>query len=370
MSVIRSGPVGTESSREPAETAAAIWIARRGSPGWDAAAFEAWLDQSVSHRAAYYRLNAAWMEAGRLKVLRSEALARAEVAVDPREDDPASEVPTPFHSASAITKPGKAATRGWHHAAAIAAVIAVATFGVWVFRTVSHARTGLYTTPVGGMEYVPLSDGSRITLNTDSEVRVSLIVHERRVSLDRGEAYFEVAKDRSRPFVVRAGGTRVVAVGTAFSVRRDGDDIQVVVNEGTVRLEAQYPFASGGLNAAMRPADVGTRSTHALLLPAGSVARAQSEAVLVKSEAPAEIEQALSWRSGQLTFRDTPLAQAVAEFNRYNARKLVVQDDSIAELRLGGVFRSTDIDPFVALLERGFPVRAGREGDRILLTHN
>ena len=107
-----------------------------------------------------------------------------------------------------------------------------------------------------------------------------------------------------------------------------------------------------------------------VVLPAGSVARAQADAVLVKNEAPAEIEQHLSWRSGVLTFRDTPLAEAVAEFNRYNERKIVIEDPSIATLQLGGIFRATNIDPFIELLEQGFPVRATLEGNRILLTHN
>ena len=111
-------------------------------------------------------------------------------------------------------------------------------------------------------------------------------------------------------------------------------------------------------------------SADVVLLPAGSVARAEKDAVLVRREAPADLEQHLSWRSGLLTFRDTPLAEAVAEFNRYNERKIVIEDPRIAGLQLGGIFRSTNIDPFIELVEQGFPVHATLEGNRILLTHN
>jgi hypothetical protein len=94
-----------------------------------------------------------------------------------------------------------------------------------------------YSTPVGGMASLPLQDGSHVTLNTASRVRVELTAGERRIDLDQGEAFFEVAKDKNRPFVVRAGDKRVIAVGTKFSVLREDSDVRVVVTEGTVRVE-------------------------------------------------------------------------------------------------------------------------------------
>jgi transmembrane sensor len=207
-----------------------------------------------------------------------------------------------------------------------------------------------YSTVVGGLEAVPMLDGSRVTLNTDSEIRVAVTEKERRVELKQGEAFFEVAKDPNRPFVVSVAGQRIVAVGTAFSVRRQGNDIRVIVSEGKVRVEVPGKDA-----ALMEP------------VSAGSVVRTASNEVLIQKKPIAEIEQSLSWRSGLLTFRDTPLADAIAEFNRYNTRKIVIEDPEIAALQVGGIFRATNLDPFVHLLQDGFPVRATMEEDRIVL---
>jgi len=258
-----------------------------------------------------------------------------------------------------------------------ASVVLGLTLAVAVYE-LERSPLNRFSTVIGGLEAVPLADGSRVTLNTDSELQVSLEPTERVVSLNHGEAYFEVAQDKSRPFIVNAGHKRVIAVGTQFSVRRDGESVQVIVTEGTVRMEdrrARSPSSAQTSSSFSRASadSVPTEapgSAEVVLLPAGSVARAQADAVLVRNERPAEIEQHLSWRSGLLTFRDTPLADAVAEFNRYNARKIVIEDPSIATLQLGGIFRSTNIDPFIELLEQGFPVRATVEGNRILLTHN
>jgi transmembrane sensor len=403
-------------SGEVAESAAAAWIARRDTPDWDATAFEGWLAESVSHRVAYYRLNAAWQEAGRLRILRGADPATIGARVDSSvADSPVISAPDLANSTEGVQglaggparEPRPFERRApWVLAASVALGLCAA---LGVYR-LERAPTDRFSTVVGGLEAVPLADGSRVTLNTDSELLVSLEPRERVVSLDRGEAYFEVAKDKSRPFIVNVGPKRVIAVGTQFSVRRDGDSIQVIVTEGTVRMEvrrarassasAQSPTsaqtslsaqsatstqtpaseqaarsssAPGSAEAVLQGSPASLRSpgsADVILLPAGSVARAEADAVLVRNEPLTEIEQHLSWRSGLLTFRDTPLADAVAEFNRYNERKIVIEDPRIASLQLGGVFRSTNIDPFIELLKQGFPVRATQEGNRILLTHN
>jgi transmembrane sensor len=391
-------------SREDAESAAAAWIARRDTPDWDATAFDGWLAESVSHRVAYYRLNAAWQEAGRLRILRGVDPATIEAPVDSSvADSPAISVPDLANFSEGVRAlAGRSARQPrpfvrrahWALAASVALGLCAA---LGVYR-LERAPTDRFSTVVGGLEAVPLADGSRVTLNTDSELQVSLEPRERVVSLDRGEAYFEVAKDKSRPFIVNVGPKRVIAIGTQFSVRRDGDSIQVIVTEGTVRMEdrrvrassataqsptsTQSPTSAPAATSSSVPGSAQTTppassasqvspgSADVVLLPAGSVARAEADAVLVRNEPLGEIEQHLSWRSGLLTFRDTPLAEAVAEFNRYSERKIVIEDPRIANLQLGGIFRSTNIDPFIQLLEQGFPVRATQEGNRIFLTHN
>jgi transmembrane sensor len=191
-----------------------------------------------------------------------------------------------------------------------------------------------------------MADGSEVTLNTNSEIRVAVSERERRVELQQGEAFFEVAKDSRRPFVVVVGNKRVIAVGTRFSVRRDDEDIEVVVTEGKIRLES-----------AGSPQPVA----------AGTIAHASDAGVLLQKTGLAAAEEALSWRKGILVFHETTLADAIAEFNRYNIHKIVIADPGVASLRVAGNFRANNVDAFVRLLERGYPLRVEQEGEEFVL---
>lgn len=315
------------SSREQAERAASRFIAQRETGPWtpeDAAALESWLAQSPSHRVAYYRLNAAWKEAGRAAVLGLHA--------------PRGKLFSPIIQARA---------RRWiGYALAASLVLAVGTFGL----RHQAEQVGQFHTAVGGLTTVPIADGSRLTLNTDSQLSVVLSQDERHVELEKGEVFFEVAKDAKRPFVVSVGDQSVMAVGTAFSVRRVGTDLRVSVTEGTVKM---FPK--------------GASADKVVLLTAGSSATTRGGMVMVKTTPVQDLEQALSWRSGVLTFRDTPLAEAVAEFNRYSSRKISIDDPVISDIRVGGMFRTANVDTFLSLLEEGFPVAVSEEQDRVVL---
>jgi transmembrane sensor len=327
-------------TRDDIEEAAATWIARRDSGAWteaDAASFQEWLARSAGHRVAYYRFDSAWAEAGRVRAFGAAAPANAPAAID---------------SQLSSVRP----TRRFA-AFAVAASVLILLAGALVTFKDELFRTHRFTTVIGGLQTLPMSDGSRVTLNTDSEIRTSFDDRERVVEIDRGEAYFDVAHDPRRPFVVKAGERRVIAVGTQFSVRRKGADLRVVVAEGTVRYESGNAPSSDGAAAA-----------EPVLLPAGSVAQAAADGLHVKQLPVIEAERNLTWRNGLLTFRDTPLAEAVAEFNRYSSRKIVIEDASIGALEVGGVFRSNNVDPFVHLIERAFAIRATVQADRIVLT--
>ena len=217
------------------------------------------------------------------------------------------------------------------------------------WRSYNRVDSAQYRTAMGATETLPLVDGSQAILASESRIAVRLSRRQRHIALEQGEAFFSVAKDPDRPFVVAAGVHDVVAVGTRFSVRRDGPDLRVVVTEGTVRLESR---------GAARPE---------ALLPAGSIAMVHDDDVLVRSVALDDAERLLDWRQGLLAFRDTTLAEAAAEFNRYNARKLVIGDAEAGALRIGGSFRADNATAFVRLLEQGFPVRAEDTGERIVL---
>jgi transmembrane sensor len=341
-----------QESREEIEEAAATWIARRDGK-WtpsDAALFDAWLAESAGHRVAYYRLNAAWDQAGQLEVPSSYrnlylaaaaavivVVAGAVVSVQMGLFRPTPTTPAPTVVQANDIPAGEVEKE----AASPVPQEAIAPAAQSIFRQ-------RYGTAVGASRVISLPDGSRLTLDTDSQVEVTIDGKARTVRLQRGQAFFEVAHDRQRPFVVDTDRLSVTAVGTAFSVRWVGLDIRVDVAEGTVRLG--------------RP---GERED---LLPAGGIARVEGEAVQIQLGQSAEVDRNLSWRSGVLTFRHTSLADAVAEFNRYGTRQIVIRDAQIAALELGGVFKSGDAEVFARLLERTFPIDAAINPDSIELS--
>ncbi|MGY1411120.1 MULTISPECIES: FecR family protein [unclassified Luteimonas] len=343
------------------EAAAADWLARRDGPHWsqaDGARLEAWLAQDTLHRVALLRLQSAWAEAGRLQALgaglhdaavppRGTWTARgADAALAPASPDPVAQLQG--HVFSARGPLARVRPRGGIAAVAAVAVCALALG--WGWRELATVAPVHYATALGDVRSLDLADGSQATLASDSRIALRLSRSARHIALEQGEAYFEVAKDPARPFVVEAGTRRVVAVGTRFSVRRDAADLRVVVTEGLVRLEA---------------GDAGTQAD--TLLPAGSVAIVHRDSVLVRSMPLDEAARLVDWRSGLLVFRDTTLADAASEFNRYNARKIVIGDARVGDLRIGGSFRWANAEGFVRLLEQGFPVRAEYRSDRIVL---
>ena len=330
------------------EATAAEWFAKRESGQWSAAdqsQLEAWLDSSTAHRIAFVRIVTAWERSGRLQALGAGVPAGMIPSRDAWSFAPDSS------SASSKTVPMRVEKIRSVRLRAVAAlvVVGVAVATVWYF---VPNRAQYYRTPIGGLSTVPLSDGSKITLNTDSQIHVELGPTLRRVKLDQGEAYFEVSKDAARPFVVDVADKRITAVGTQFYVRRDDDDIRVLVTEGRVRIERRGDASQAGQAQ----------------LAAGSEARTSKAAVLIAQPAAAQVEQLLSWRSGYILFRDTALADAVADFNRYSVRKIVIQDPAIAGIRIGGNFRCDDAEAFLWLLQSGFPIHVEQRSDRIILT--
>jgi transmembrane sensor len=189
-----------------------------------------------------------------------------------------------------------------------------------------------------------LEDGSVVDLNTNSQVRVRLGDARREVRLTRGEGRFQVAHDVNRPFVVAANEAAVRAVGTAFTVRlRDASQVEVVVAEGKVAIAAP-------------------RVTDAPPLAAGETAVVQPGHVSVSPMSPQAIERKLAWTSGRLEFRGERLADAVAEFNRYNLRQIRLASPALGSLRVGGNFKATDPESFAAALASAFKLHVDPAG--------
>jgi transmembrane sensor len=360
-------------SNRQIELLASTWLARRDGSDWsahDQCELDAWLQASVAHRVAYLRLQAAWRQSDRLKALGAGVPAGVvprrsawgltplpelrDAPPDGETDGRADARRQRAAAKPASPQPSRTAAKGrWHtlprYAAAGLAAVLIGSLAIG-WRHYSAVDQSSYRTAIGGLQEVPLPDGSVITLSSDSRIVVTLSRHERLIDLQRGEAFFKVARDSSRPFVVSAGDRRAIAVGTRYDVRRDAADLRVIVT-----LESD-----NGPGGHRQPTT---------LLPAGSIALATDVGVVVRSGSLQQAEELLSWRSGFLSFHDAPLSSAVAEFNRYNQRRIVIGDASTGALRVGGNFRWSNADSFVRLLEVGFPVRAVRGKDAIVLTH-
>jgi transmembrane sensor len=203
----------------------------------------------------------------------------------------------------------------------------------------------------GELAEVDLSDGSHLVLAGDSRFETTYSKNERRLALERGEVFLSVKRDADRPFVVFSKGYRVLVVGTRFSVRLDRERLRVAVLEGRVRVEAQDPA-----------------TTSSELLTAGSVAYVGVRGMEVQKGAVDAVEDLLSWRHNLLVFKDTPLSEAVAEFNRFNVHKLIVTDPTLGSMPIGGRFKLANPEAFVRLLEQGFGIKATREGNETLLS--
>lgn len=348
-----------ESRRQDIEDRATEWLRDRERETWsqeDEVALRKWLDESVGNRVAFLRAEAAWEAVGRLKAL-GAGLPRRQVPAPETLDEIQLGLP-----GSVPEQPVSPPRRRYRAVIGIAASI-VALTGL-AFASYNAWFTGdRYATPVGGVASLPLADGSRITLNTDSRVRVSFDEHQRQIDLSQGEAFFEVAHDAERPFVVKSAGKRVVAVGTKFAVRREGEVIQVVVTEGRVRVE------TGGDELA-QALDFSNAKEHdqRLTLSAGAVASAWKNDIYVQNHPLPEAEEILSWRSGFLIFRGSRLAEAAFEFNRYNTRQIVLRDPVVANMQLTGKFRATNVDTFVALLEQTHGVEVERTDAAFVLS--
>jgi transmembrane sensor len=310
------------------EMCAADWVAdRRNAAEWTAerqAELDAWLARSVAHRVAFLRIDATWQRTDRLAALRQ-----------------------PMRETQTRSVPNK---QMWVRIAAAIGLVAV--IGVAGQNYLARPEGQLIETPKGGQERLGLADGSQIVLNTDSAVRINLEPHRRSVELLRGEAYFQVRHDASRPFVVTVGGHRIVDLGTKFLVRMAHKSLQVALLEGSARLE--------NANASAKK--------DAVILTPGDVAVASNGATHVTRKTDREISERLAWQRGAIVFHNARLADAVAEFNRYGGPQLVIADPQAEKLTINGTFLTTGAEDFAAITHEIFGLKTEPKDGHIVLS--
>lgn len=315
---------------ETVESAAAGWFALHRSgeaTPEEAAAFDAW-QAEPAHRAAYDAVARSW-EAVELARTAPEILALRAQARRQRASP-------------------RRAVAG-RIAAGFAALALVGGLGMWVGEESGLARsrglqTQTYRTGVGERSTFALPDGSVVTLNTDTVLRTRADRDRRLLYLDKGQAYFRVAKDRRHPFQVAAAGRVVTAVGTAFDVRIDGQKFEVVLVEGKVKVDnlAARPAAGSGTQAP--PAQ-----TTEMIAGDRLVASVETRAWAV---APTDTARETSWLSGWLNFENERLSDVAAEFNRYSPRKIVLAEAELGETPVSGRFEADDVEAFTRALAK------------------
>jgi transmembrane sensor len=321
------------------ETQAMQWLVRldKGSSPELEAEHEAWMARSTRHKIAYARHQLAWKRMDVLRHVRPlEHLGRI---ADPDLLKPRVSW---LGLGTALTA---LAGAGWmpKTAAAIAAITMAAIVAAVTLRPSGDTE---YITRIGQHRTVRLDDGSELTLNTNSKVRVRYTAEHRRIFLDRGEVMLAVAHDESRPLEVISGDVTSRAVGTKFSVRMHEDNarIETLVTEGRVLVLRQSHL----LGIPLGPQAV-TRT-----LQAGERVVVDKHRAEIKRVTAKQVQRQLMWMTGRVELNGAPLDEVIREVNRYNGRKLVILDPTISKTAVGGAFNTANADAYTQHLMRYF----------------
>lgn len=318
-----------ETSRD-IDQAASDWTARldRGPLTAEAAdVFQAWLRGDPRRKGALLRARALSL------------MSESAQALGPGFD------PVAFEAPGRPRRSGPSRRQALTWAGGVAAAGGLAALGVGV-----SAAGAVISTERGEIRLAPLKDGSTVLLNTQTRIRVRYSRGERRVTLLRGEAYFSVARDERRPFVVEVDGRRLSTAQAGFRVRKlDADPVDVLVNQGQVDVAA-------------------SRSASRLALTANTRLVLSGPAERPRSVGPEAVTRELAWREGKLAFEGESLGQAAEAFARYSDTRIQIRDPALAREPVTGLFAANDPAGFGRAIARVFDARVEQDGDKVVLT--
>ena len=304
-------------------------------------AFNRWLRRSPEHVHAYLQVSAHWEEGTPRPNLPVESVD--ELVVLARTESNVVRLTRPAGIQRARAPEIRQNRRAIGRFPLVASILLSLTAGTVVWQSFFEA---IYSTETGEQRSLTLSDGSTVELNSRSRIRVHYSPRERHIDLLEGQALFQVAKDKSRPFVVQSQNVRVRAVGTQFDVYRKESGTTVTVVEGKVAVIPAPPDVSSS-ERAIQPSEPSSRprGASATFLAAGEQLTFGPEATATTTSPqplPANIAAATAWTQRRLIFNGAPLSEVVAEFNRYSQRPLIITDPTIAATRISGSFSSSD----------------------------
>lgn len=336
------------------EEQAALWAARIDSgelSTFERAELKRWVAKSAQHEAAFERMTAILDGSIMLNKL-----------ADLFEDSDTAHRHTRFKF-----------TARWavNAIAALLLIAAIPIALIWTAHLGYATQQATFSTLVGEQQTTRLVDGSKIILNTDSEVVVSITKGLRLIDLIRGESHFEVASERDRPFQVRVGKRVIKAVGTAFSVRRRQDKVEVIVEDGIVEVLSAPQAVSSSQNLTTR----GRRQTDGWIrvaaLTVGQAALFTKDDEQINKMDALALERRLAWRKGLLAFAGEPLAEVVEDIDRYTNLSIVIEDPDLNNTPIGGYFKVGDVEGLFEALETIFDVQVRYvEPNRVILSKN
>ena len=324
-----------------------------------------WSDQLSEAEAAAIR-NRVWRDPkyreefdGSLEVLASmEALA---------DDSEIQEIALEFRRLMQEHRSKRGAALGMAAGLLVAIGAALTYFSPWRGPDDSHLQK--YFTRIGEQQTIELDDGSVITLNTAGQVVVDYSGQVRRILLERGEAYFEVAEDSGRPFTVDLGVRSVTAVGTAFNIRKSPEHYQLAVIEGAVAFhEVTDEVPSSPPPVSVDGQAVVISAPGQQRVEAGWVAEFDVTRDVLTAFRPESMERYEGWRNGTLSFYREPLYQVIQELNRYSRKKILIEDTSVMELSVYTAINVQEIDSALYGLEKLLPIAVTKHYDRIVIT--
>lgn len=328
----------------------------------DLPALKNWLELDPLHKLAYRQVTSTWSTVGTLASAPEVMMGRRDALDDARR----------------AARRRWSVRRGLSRYIALAASVVVATLGVLAW---TYAQRGVYATEVGERRALTLDDGSVVTLDAKSRVRVQYETTQRVIALERGQARFDVAKDPTRPFRVNAGDQTVIALGTQFNVELVAGNVLVSMIEGHVAVTG-IDSAADSLTSQQRrlSANDGDKATSApqkleSTTPAGGSGQFASHARIVELKAgeglrirsdgravvlpKIDVDRAIAWQSGKMFFDNEPLGNAAERINRYSQLQIDV-DASVEDVNISGVFNAGDSNAFVEAITTYFPVQIDR----------
>ena len=325
------------SSKEDIQEQACLWISRldRGLKSDEKTELDAWLSESNAHRQALLDAASLWDDMSVLNELSGL-------------------FPQPT-SRQSSKKGIMSKTAVWGIAATfLVMAIAVVVQRTWPNSTPEFAAVmQKVQTGVGEQKNVTLADGSKLHLNTNSVVTVDFSSTTRNIVLLKGEAHFEVAHDKSRPFSVTAGNNTVTAVGTAFNMQYvDDNAFELVVTDGKVLVKDRFKASSSNESLfTKRPV-----AEEGLLMFAGEKATVQGKVEARESMSQNDIDDDLAWQQGMIVFKGEPLEAVLAEIGRYTPVRFNISDESLRKRRVAGYFKVGDLDGLLSALKSSFNI--------------